>query len=254
MKNFKESKLILIVVILMGLMGVIATPFAGKIVNVHAQSPTIAQHSIPIIPTKIFGRFLSNPNNSGSFDVTQPVIFKQSFRAINFNPDPSLQNCNPSTGVNEGTRPFTDVYPAKHVNGPCQIVVAKSSNGLEQAGINDLYQFQAGFTAYLTVPSAGTITSTVIADDGFIFSVGSSKGKQPKAGPGNPMNNAPKSSPFKGYKVIAANNVPSAPVAFTVLTIFPAAGTYPMELDYTECCGGSIVLVMSNSFTPKKTL
>jgi len=39
------------------------------------------------------------------------------------------------------------------------------------------------------------------------------------------------------------NNVQSSPTQFTIKVNFPVAGTYPVELDYTECCQGTLTLV-----------
>ncbi|HJT59204.1 MAG TPA: hypothetical protein VJ761_22040, partial [Ktedonobacteraceae bacterium] len=200
--------------------------------------------------SNISAEFLYNPNNSGEFDYSQPKAFTQKFQVINFNPDPADQNCNPATGVDESTLPFTDVYPASSPGGPCKTVKAQNKNGTLQAGLGTLAAFQAGFTGSISVPNKGTLTLNITSDDGFIFSVGPHNGVQPTPGADNPMINAPPSSPIKGYKVIAANNQPSPPVAVSVVTTFPKAGTYPMELDYTECCAGDLTLFM----TPPQTL
>jgi hypothetical protein len=100
------------------------------------------------------------------------------------------------------------------------------------------------------------MTTNVFADDGWILSIGSdSNGDQPTPAPGNIMTNPPSGNkgPLTGYPEMGDNNVPSSPTQLTIAETFPAAGTYPIELDYTECCGGSLTLVVSNSFTPTPT-
>src|SRR5690348_11359487 len=48
---------------------------------------------------------------------------------------------------------------------------------------------------------------------------------------------------------MGADNVPTAPVGNQVVVYFPAPGTYPYEVDYSECCGGQIVLTMTQGAT-----
>lgn len=199
------------------------------------------------------GKFFYNQNNSGTFDIapsTQPV-FTQKFGAFLFNPpssstsDNSLlvfkQTCIKSTGVDEYTRPFTDVTP--NTDGSCGMAIAQG-NGL-QAGSNTLQSFEAVFTANLTVPYAGKVVFHVYADDGWILSIGPSNGNQPTPDPGNIMTNPPSGNkgPFTGYPEMGDNNIQSTPTSFTIAATFPAAGSYPIELDYTECCQGQLTLV-----------
>lgn len=118
----------------------------------------------------------------------------------------------------------------------------------EQAGVNDLYSFEAEFLAVLTVPQAGQYDMSIYADDGWMLGIGSdSNGDQPGYVAG-PMINTPANgrSPFSNYPLIGANNVPSAPAQFTVTATFTAAGSYPIELDYTECCAGQLTLVVGD--------
>ena len=57
--------------------------------------------------------------------------------------------------------------------------------------------------------------------------------------------NAPGFTPFENLPVMGGFNVATAPVANTIVVHFPAAGTYPYELDYSECCGGLLALAMT---------
>src|ERR1041385_4707389 len=56
-------------------------------------------------------------------------------------------------------------------------------------------------------------------------------------------------TPFQGYPVMGAFNTATAPVANNVTVHFPAAGTYPYEVDYTECCAGQLVITMTSNVT-----
>ncbi|HWW74895.1 MAG TPA: DUF6531 domain-containing protein, partial [Pyrinomonadaceae bacterium] len=52
---------------------------------------------------------------------------------------------------------------------------------------------------------------------------------------------------FEDLPVMGAVNVPTAPVANSVTVYFPAAGSYPYEVDYSECCAGALVLTMTTA-------
>lgn len=94
------------------------------------------------------------------------------------------------------------------------------------------------------------MTFNVFSDDGWTLAIGSDgAGHQPTYLSGS-MGNAPASGvgPFTGYPVVGAYNQASAPTQNTVTVNFPAAGTYPMEADYTECCGGQESSVLGTTF------
>jgi len=194
----------------------------------------------------IEGDFFYNPNDSGIFDVnptTQPVFTVQS-RVINFNPPLSMQQCTNSTGVDENTRPFHNVF--RNANGSCTTFIVQG-NG-HQAGAGDLQSFEAVFFTHLTVAQAGNVTFHVFADDGWILSAGvdsQTLSHQPTYVSGS-LVNAPQFGPFIGNFVVGAYNQPSSPTLNTTTVNFPAAGTFPIELDYTECCGGSLSLNFSS--------
>ncbi|HEU0002673.1 MAG TPA: hypothetical protein VFQ36_17325, partial [Ktedonobacteraceae bacterium] len=101
-------------------------------------------------------------------------------------------------------------------------------------------------------PGKGTLTMYITADDGWIISIGKdSNGDQPT--PKQTIMAHPtktKKSPIKNYPEIGDNNVPSEPILRSIKVNFPAAGVYPVEIDYTECCGDQMTLVITNDFTP----
>jgi len=71
-----------------------------------------------------------------------------------------------TSGVNEVTRPFTDV--TTDLNGNFTGTIVAQGNG-HQAGAGDLFVFTAVFTGQYTVASAGDVSFNFYSDDGFIF-------------------------------------------------------------------------------------
>ena len=190
----------------------------------------------------------ANPSDNGAFDVTPgtPPVFSQTFPIINFNPPASAQTCSNYTNVDVNSRPFTDVVPQP--DGTCATIVVQG-NG-QQAGVDSLSQFEAVATASIVIPQAGDVTFSIYSDDGYILSMGpDSAGNQPQYVSGT-LVNPPPVGPFTGYQVVGADNEPTYPVQNTDSVNFPAAGTYPLELDYTECCGGQLSLVFQYSIEP----
>jgi hypothetical protein len=123
----------------------------------------------PITVGTLQGAFYQNPNNSGSFDLTPGnssglLAFTQSFSSVDFNPpaSASILCSNGTGGVNETTRPFTDIVP--NPDGTCAQVVAQG-NGY-QAGSTPgcspspgtLCAFEAVFTGSLSVFGPGQVT------------------------------------------------------------------------------------------------
>jgi RHS repeat-associated protein len=185
----------------------------------------------------VSGTVFRNPSNSGPFDFSQvgSPVFSQQLQLVDFNPTAASQSafCLNSTGVNERTIPFTEV--TENPDGTCG-TVAVQGNGL-QAGAGSLANFEAAFSAQLTVASPGQLTFQFLADDGWIFGAGQMLGgsAQPSYVSGQRAN-PPISTPVNGYPVVGANNVVTPPATTFVTVNFPAAGVYPIEIDYTECC------------------
>jgi len=108
--------------------------------------------------------------------------------------------------------------------------------------------FEAAFHSTLTVPSAGEVTFNIYSDDGWLLGIGTNvSGLQPSYVSGA-LDNPQPQTPVYHLTVVGAHNLPTSPAQRTVTINFPAAGTYPMELDYTECCGGQLSLVLGSSF------
>src|SRR5207237_10207404 len=102
--------------------------------------------------------------------------------------------------------------------------------------------FGAGLTSAFTVASAGAVVLSRLSDDGFILGIGGGATRV-----SGPLLNVPPSglTPFEQLPVIGAFNSATAPIANTIVVHFPAAGSYPYELDYTECCAGQESLTMA---------
>ena len=221
---------------------------AGLPVSNHA-TPTLADSPTPLSLGPVTGTFYPNPAGSGSFDASQlsNPAFTETFSVINFDPPQAAQaTCSSQTGINEFTRPFTDVIPA--ANGSCTTQVVEG-NGL-QAGSGPLYAFEAVFTSNLTVASAGNVSFNFYSDDGWILAAGPVVGgsAQPTYVSGSLLQ-APPAGEATGYQIVGSYNVPSSPTQNVVTVSFPTAGTYPIEIDYTECCGGQLSLLLGSSFS-----
>jgi hypothetical protein len=211
--------------------------------------------TIPVSISSVHASFYSNPNNSGRLDLSNLAtpVFTQDFPVVDFNPPSAAQvSCSNNTGINENSRPFTDVVPQP--DGTCTTNPAQGLGGqfgltVEQAGLNDLFTFQAIFTANLTVGAQGQVTFNLYSDDGWMLGAGQRQGgtEQPSYVSGS-MVNPLSSSPLQKLPVVGSFNVPSAPAQNQVTVSFPAAGTYPIEIDYTECCGGQLALVLGTTF------
>jgi hypothetical protein len=202
----------------------------------------------PISVSSISTSFFPNPNDSGAFTATPStaVTFTQDFPALNFNTPGDTVKCSQPTGVSPSTQPFTNVIPQP--DGSCTTIVAQG-NG-HQAAVGDMRSFQAVFTGAFQVAAAGRITFNVYSDDGWILSVGpSASGAQPGYVSG-PMLNFPRVGPFTGYPIVGSYNVESAPNQNNLVVGFPAAGTYPFELDYSDCCSGTQALTVLANGVP----
>jgi RHS repeat-associated protein len=166
--------------------------------------------------------------------------FRQTFTTLNFNPPEGVVNHNVS-GVGPTTRPFTDVTTDGAGNFAGTVVA--QGNGL-QAGVGTLASFDAVFTSTFVVAKPGDITFNVLANDGFLLGVGSGATRVSGVYEGAPASNT---SPFSGYPLVGAWNQTSGGAVGTYpITIhFPAAGVYPYELDYFDCCGQPLSLTLS---------
>ena len=212
----------------------------------------------------VYGSFFPIANATYSFTATAatPPVFTGQFGAINFNPSLGQAGCTfpaNTTPITSYSRPFADVIP--QADGSCAVQPAWSADAGHQyqAGVTGtvpLYAFQAVFTATLAVVQPGQVTFATNVDDSYALAIGPNRdnsGQQPTtvaATPAVPAS-APKTGPFTGYPVVDAaypmTGTNGTTPRSTVTVNFPAAGLYPIEVDYTECCGSGLSLMMSAS-------
>jgi RHS repeat-associated protein len=191
-----------------------------------------------ISTTGVTGRFYSGGCGSFCADVSQPPLWTQSFPTIDFNPPGGTVPGN-ITGVGVDTRPFTDIT-TDAVGDFTGVDVAQGSG--YQAGVGSLSGFDAVFTANYVVAGPGDVTFNFYDDDGFILGIGGGATRVEGA-----LVNPPGSTPLSGYPVMGAFNDPTSPAGHSITVHFPSAGTYPYEVDYSECCGGQLALTMATS-------
>jgi RHS repeat-associated protein len=195
-----------------------------------------------ISTTTVLGRFFTS-NGSGAFNAqpSQTPVFSQFFPTINFNPPAGTVPGNTS-GVDEWTRPFTDV--TTDLNGNFTGTIPAQGNGYVAGIHGPLFDFNAVFTGSFTVAAPGNVTFNFFSDDGFVFGVGGGAVRV-----GGALSNPPPSgrTPFEDMPVMGAYNNATAPVANGVTVFFPAAGSYPYEVDYSECCNAQLALTMTTA-------
>ena len=213
----------------------------GIALQSNAAQITWLTPSMQVSTTTVFARFFTS-NGSGSFNATpqQTPAFVQAFPTINFNPPQGTVPGAPPN-VDVVSRPFTDV--TTDLNGNYTGSIVAEGDGL-QAGVNTLFDFNAVFTGTFIAAQAGDVSFRFFSDDGFIFGVGNGATRVSGAATGIPPSGL---SPFENLPVMGAFNVPTPPVGNVVTVHFPAAGAYPYEVDYSECCAGALVLTMTTN-------
>jgi hypothetical protein len=195
----------------------------------------------------VTGAFFSK-SSSGAFTATpsDSPVFSQTFPQINFNPPSGTVPCTNETGIDVFSRPFTDVI--QQPDGSCDLIVAEGAG--QQAGVGDLADFQTVFSSTITVAQPGVVTFGFFSDDGWIMGIGRGPGGVQPTYASGPLVNPPPNSPFYGYQVAGSYNVASAPTENLLGVDFPVAGSYPVEIDYTECCGGQLSFTLQANGAP----
>ena len=205
--------------------------------------------------TTISADFFAGGQGFFSHKLGDTPTFSQSFPTIDFNPPAGTVPGTPA-GIDDNTRPFTDVVPDAAGNFS-QAIIAQG-NGV-QAGVDApgcaaplttsgtpcMSSFDAAFTAQLTVPEAEHLTFKFFSDDGFFLGIGN--GAIPAPLPDDSNTNVPNTTPFRGYPTMGGYNDPLSAQGTTVTVNFPTAGTYPYEVDYSECCGFQLSMTMTTN-------
>lgn len=196
----------------------------------------------PVSVSAVTAHFFATSGSATTFsaDPSDTPAFSQSFPSITFNPEDGLVG-NDLSGVDPSTRPLTAV--ATDRNGNFAGTVVAQGNGV-QAGVGALASFDAVFTGTLLVAEAGDVSFDLFVNDGFLLGIGGGATRVSGV-----YDDAPSSglSAFHGYPLMATSNQPGGAAAqsYPVTVHFPAPGLYPFEIDYFECCGQELALVMS---------
>jgi uncharacterized repeat protein (TIGR01451 family) len=182
----------------------------------------------PVSTSPVQGNFYDlNFGYSIAINPSYTPAFGQTFPNIAFNPPPGIVPNNIS-GLGVYSRPFTDV--TTDVNGNYSGTMVAQGNGRVAGG--DMYFFQASFTGTFNVAAAGKVAFQIHAAGAMIFGIGGGATRV-----SGQLYNPPSAMPFTGYPVMGDRNkdFPIAPINMVVN--FPAAGSYPYEIDYAPCCG-----------------
>jgi len=251
--RFRWRVLIITLMVITLLPGFIFTYFRFFVPHPSHRSATAATkappHSHPLPFGEITGYFYPNPDgiSSGTFDRSQlkrEPVFLESFSY----PNTGIL-CKNEMIVSLPSAPFTDI-------DNCVPIPAEKSSGA-QAGPNNLEFFEAVFLTSITIPARGALTMNIIADDGWIVAIGpgeESNGStlQPPTPDSNNIMIHPlgdKTSARVHYPEMGDYNVLASYKPDSITIYFTTPGTYPVEIDYTECCLGEMALVIKNSFT-----
>ncbi len=244
------------------------TPTSTPELGGAASLDTLAGTAVPLLLIDVHGQFFANPDNSQDFNIgpsaTPPTpLFEQDFPLIDFNP-PIIAHvpCIPTPYVYSSTHPFTDVI----LNAP-GLPCAYQTAGAVVSGTPVILAptpntpFHAVYTGQLYVGEAGAVTFDFWSDDGWILGIGPEAyvtGTPPQptytAGvvvpPWPATGTPPPHSPFYNYLVVGRADDLHGPGGENLTVNFPAAGYYPFELDYTECCQDPLTLVMGSDGIP----
>ena len=192
--------------------------------------------------TTVTGRFYHS-GGCGCFDATNlsNPVFTTNFPTINLNPPAGTIPYN-NSGVGVFTRPMYNVTTdvAGNFTGAIAVQGTDVQGTLHQAGVGDMFVFNAVFTGTYVVAAAGDVTFNFFSDDGFVLGIANGASRV-----GGSNTNPPALTPLQQYPVMGAYNVPTSPISNNITVHFPAAGTYPYEVDYNECCGGQLALTMA---------
>jgi RHS repeat-associated protein len=191
--------------------------------------------------TTVRGRFFTS-NGSGGFNAspTQPLVFEENFPNINFNPPVGTVPGNTS-GVDVMNRPMVDV--TTDVNGNFTGIITPRGNGAA-LGVNFLQDFNAVFTGTFNIAAAGDVTFKFWADDGFILGINNGASRVS----GVAVNVPSAVTAFESYPVMGGYNTGTGADSPRLITVhFPAAGSYPFEVDYAECCVQGLALTLGTT-------
>jgi len=116
--------------------------------------------------------------------------------------------------------------------------------------VGTLAGFQAVFRGSFDVYAGSRVNFNFFSDDGWILSIGpNASGGQPTYVSG-PMINPPDAGAFSGFPIVGSYNTGSPPTQNDLVIDFPAPGSYPFELNYTEGYYGQLALTLKANNYP----
>ena len=191
----------------------------------------------PVSLTTVTGNFYTATSADQTFTATpaSAPVFGQSFPDVAFNPPAGAVPGN-ITGVGPTTSPFTDL--TTDVAGHGLGTVVASGNG-QSAYAGGLKAFDAALSSTLTVAKAGGVTFRVLHSGGALVAIG---------GGAVSVNGAPaaaSTSAMHGYPVVGGFGGAALDRTDTFTVNFPAAGSYPVEIDYFSTGDVRASLVLS---------
>ncbi len=234
--------------------GPTSLPTRSAPIDAGPDDPQLPVGTPTVYITDVEGRFFYNPGGHPYFDIatqTSPA-FVQQFPVLNFNPTAGVTCA--STPINGDTRPLTDVNESPSCTPiPAQATAPPPTPTL-QAGITPLAAFEAVFSSTIYVSQAADIEFNIEYDDGFIWGIGPlngvAGGPQPEFRSGTfepppPSTATPwPTTTFRSYLV--ASQYVEGYGQGSVTIRFPAAGFYPIEMDYAENGDGGLNITLEN--------
>jgi RHS repeat-associated protein len=208
----------------------------GEQVTSNSVSVVWIVPTVPISTSTITGAFYTTESPYSFFPSEVPV-FVQTFPSIDFDPPAGTIPGTP-TGIDNNARPFTEVVT--DANGNFQSAIAVEGNGY-QAGVGPLFEFQGVFTGSFVVPSAGNVVFNYYDDDHFQLGIGNGATAESTSRVTLPSLTTFEQLPTMGGDALSSQGAPP------IIVNFPAPGTYPFEIDYYECCGSSLGMVLTSS-------
>lgn len=209
---------------------------------------TWAAMAQPVSFSPIQGNFYAINSVFGiAINPSSPATFAQTFPNLTFNPPPDVVAHNPST-VNALSNGFTDV--TTDVGGNFSGTIVAQGNDaqgvLHVPGGGDMAYFQAAFLGTMTVRDPGQVALQVYAAGAMMMGVGG--GATSVRGTGDPYQLA--GSALKNYPVMGSRNKDQPLIAINFVVNFPAAGSYPFEVDYADCCSLRVLTLRAEPLTP----
>lgn len=193
--------------------------------------------------TTVTARFFAGSGN-GYFDIPEnrQPLFTQYFPTINFNPAPGTVNGSGASGVSTSTRPMVNV--TTDFQGNYTGTIVSGGNGYRPG--QNLHPSAATFSGNFLVKAAGEVTFDFFSDDGFMFGIGNGAVRVSGANTNLPASGL---TPYLRLPLMGGFNAPSAPTARSITVYFPAAGTYPYEVDWSDCCYAELAMTLTTQTT-----